>query len=48
MIRKIRSAALWGLDGFPVTVECFAGPGLPNVEIIGLPDTAVKESVIWA
>ena len=45
MIRKIRSAALWGLDGFPVTVECFAGPGLPNVEIIGLPDTAVKESL---
>ena len=45
MIRKIQTAALWGLDGFPVTVECYAGPGLPQVEIIGLPDTAVKESL---
>ncbi len=50
MIRKIHSAALWGLDGFAVTVECYAGPGLPRMEIIGLPDTAVKESQerIWA
>ena len=45
MIRKIHSCALWGLDGFPVTVECYAGPGLPSVDIIGLPDTAVKESL---
>lgn len=45
MIRKIRTAALWGLDGFPVTVECYAGPGVPTTEILGLPDTAVKESL---
>ena len=33
-----------GVDGFPVQVEVVSTPGLPNVEIIGLPDAAVRES----
>ena len=45
MIVKIGTAALWGLDGFPVSVEAFMGRGLPGIEIIGLADTAVKESL---
>ncbi len=45
MIVKIPSAALWGLDGFAVTVEAFFTKGLPETNIIGLPDAAVKESL---
>ncbi len=45
MIVKIASAALWGLEGFPVVVEAYFGRGLPGLQIIGLPDAAVKESV---
>ncbi|MBR2616397.1 MAG: YifB family Mg chelatase-like AAA ATPase [Clostridia bacterium] len=45
MIVKIRSASLWGLEGFSVEVEAFFGRGLPELHIIGLPDAAVKESV---
>ncbi len=45
MIVKIGSAALWGLDGYGVTVEAYFTGGLPEVEIIGLPDAAVKESL---
>ena len=33
-----------GVNGFPVQVEVFAIDGIPAMEIIGLPDTAVKES----
>lgn len=45
VIVKVQSAALWGLDGFQVSVEAFFGAGLPGIEIIGLADTAVKESL---
>ena len=45
LIVKIPSAALWGLDGFAVTVEAFFTKGLPETNIIGLPDAAVKESL---
>lgn len=33
-----------GVDGFPVNVEVFGANGLPGLEIIGLPDAAIKES----
>ena len=33
-----------GVNGFPVHVEVFAVNGLPGMEIIGLPDTSVRES----
>ena len=46
MISKTRTAALWGLEGFEVTVEAFSGRGLAgNISIIGLPDAAVQESL---
>ena len=44
MISRVYTAALLGIDGFEVTVECSASKNLAALEIIGLPDTAVKEA----
>jgi magnesium chelatase family protein len=44
MLRKIRSLGLQGIVGYEVTAECDLASGLPNFDIVGLPDTAVKEA----
>ena len=44
MLAKIYSAGLFGIDGFPVTVEVDAQNRLDYFEIVGLPDAAVKEA----
>ena len=44
MIAKIICYALNGLDGIPVEVETDVNKGVPAYEMVGLPDTAVKES----
>jgi magnesium chelatase family protein len=44
MLAKIYSAAVWGVDAYAVEVEVNARPGKPAVVVVGLPDTAVKES----
>ena len=46
MVSKIYSAALQGLDAMVVTVEVdnFEGGNNPKFTIVGLPDSAVKES----
>lgn len=44
MISKINSFALYGLEGRSVEIEVDINSGLPSFEIVGLPDTAVKES----
>ncbi len=44
MLAVVKSFALKGLDGYPVDVEVDITTGLPGLEIVGLPDTAVKES----
>ena len=44
MLTTVFSAGLSGLDGFAVTVEVSAIRSIPQFEIVGLPDTAVKES----
>ncbi len=44
MIAKIICFALNGLDGVPVEVEADVNKGVPSYEMVGLPDTAVKES----
>ena len=44
MIAKIICYALNGLDGIPVEVETDVNKGVPSYEMVGLPDTAVKES----
>ncbi len=44
MLAKVQSYTLSGLEGVAVTVETDISKGLPSYEIVGLPDTAVKES----
>lgn len=44
MLAKIKSMALHGLDGYLVNVEVDVSSGLPCWEIVGLPDTSVRES----
>ncbi len=44
MIASIRSMGFQGIGGYAVGVECFISNGLPAFDIVGLPDTAVKES----
>ncbi|MBN2423876.1 MAG: YifB family Mg chelatase-like AAA ATPase [Calditrichaceae bacterium] len=44
MISKIISAALMGIDAFPVEVETHMEGNMPFFGIVGLPDNAVKES----
>lgn len=44
MIAKITCFALNGLEGVPVEVETDVNKGVPSYEMVGLPDTAVKES----
>jgi len=44
MLAKVFSAAVWGVDAYAVEVEVNASPGKPATVVVGLPDTAVKES----
>lgn len=44
MLAKVLSFGLVGIKGFPVEVEIDVSNGLPYLEIVGLPDNAVKES----
>ena len=44
MLAQLNSAALLGLSVHLVEIEVDAASGLPSWEIVGLPDTAVKES----
>ncbi len=44
MVSRIRSFGLKGIGGYEVSVECFITNGLPNFDIVGLPDAAVKEA----
>ena len=44
MLAKVKSYALYGLNGIPVEVETDVSSGLVKFEIVGLPDASVKES----
>ena len=44
ILSKTLSFGVSGVNGFPVDVEVFAAGGMPMMEIIGLPDTSVRES----
>lgn len=44
MVSKVRSLGLQGIGGYEVSVECYLSNGLPNFDVVGLPDTAVKEA----
>lgn len=45
MVTTVSTIALFGLDGFEVTVECNCENGIPEISVIGLADVSVKESV---
>src|SRR5579859_3304289 len=44
MLARVCSAALHGIEAYPVEVEVNAGWGDTLIVIVGLPDAAVKES----
>lgn len=44
MVSKINSCVLMGIDGSIVEVEADISNGIPNFDIVGLGDTAVRES----
>jgi magnesium chelatase family protein len=44
VLAAVRSATLVGVDGQVVTVEIHVSQGLPAYTVVGLPDTAVRES----
>ena len=43
-VARVPSCALWGLEAAPVTVEVDVANGLPNFQVVGLPDAAVSEA----
>lgn len=44
MLARVQSNAIFGIDGVPLSVEVDNSPGKFQVFMVGLPDTAVKES----
>ena len=44
MLSTVYSAGLFGIDGFPVSVEVDGTNRLSEFELVGLPDAAVKEA----
>jgi magnesium chelatase family protein len=44
MLACLRSAAVIGVEAFPVSVEVDVSFGLPVITMVGLPDTSVRES----
>ncbi|MCI8412767.1 MAG: YifB family Mg chelatase-like AAA ATPase [Clostridia bacterium] len=44
MLAKVKSFGLSGLNGYAVDVEVDVSNGLPGIEMVGLPDAAIKES----
>lgn len=44
MLAKVKSFGLKGIEGYPVEVETDISNGLPKFDVVGLADTAIKES----
>ena len=44
MLSRVFTSGIMGIDGFLVTVECSAWKRIPKFDLVGLPDTAVKEA----
>ena len=44
MLAKILSYGLSGIEGYPVQIELDINSGLPGYDVVGLADTAIKES----
>jgi len=44
MLAKVLSFGLHGIEAYPVEIEVDVSRGLPTLNLVGLPDSAVKES----
>ncbi len=44
MFAKVNSMGIYGMEVFAVSVEADISSGLPRVDVVGLPDSAVSES----
>lgn len=44
LLGRVRTAALWGFEAFPVDCEVDVGPGLPGFALVGLPDASAREA----
>jgi magnesium chelatase family protein len=44
LLSVVQGVALFGVEAHSVRVEADVSPGLPNTHVVGLPDTAVRES----
>ena len=44
MLSKVYTSGVFGIDGYEVTVECSSWDRIPRFDLVGLPDTAVKEA----
>ena len=44
MVAKIRSLGLFGIGGYEVALEIFLSGGLPQFDLVGLPDASVREA----
>ena len=44
MLAKTLSACLAGVDSYEIDVEVDISSGLPSFSVVGLPDTAIRES----
>lgn len=44
MLSIVKTMSLHGLDGYLIHVEVDVSSGMPSWDIVGLPDTSVKES----
>src|SRR3954470_16120189 len=44
MLARLRSAAVFGVEAYPVQIEVDVSFGLPSFTMVGLPDATVRES----
>jgi magnesium chelatase family protein len=44
MLARVRSAAVFGIEASPVSIEVDVSYGLPGFTVVGLPDASVRES----
>jgi magnesium chelatase family protein len=44
MLARVRSAAVFGIEAAPVSIEVDVSHGLPCFTVVGLPDAIVRES----
>ena len=46
VLGKAHSAGVVGIEAFPVLIEVDVANGLPQYNVVGLPDSAVKEGAV--